>query len=203
MSIRTYDSRFFRILDTILFFIGEFLLGFILLFPLFYVWFKVSSTPGEAGRGSALGQFVTFRNGTALITIAGLALIHSIIVMSINATALIYLSLLAFIFVIYLGFGLAGMLGLAAAALAVFAVGRNVRLNNFFVDGFNMLIKRWKKAGMKKMPGQDSIFPVGGERWEKAEGGQTFAALAILAIALFFIVTPVALALFIIFHPLK
>jgi hypothetical protein len=56
----------------------------------------VSVTPGVTGRESALGQFVTFHNGTAIITITGLALIHSIIAMSINATVLIYIALPAF-----------------------------------------------------------------------------------------------------------
>ncbi len=158
-----YNSRGFKALDTAVFFIGEFLFGFLLFFPLVYVWYNVVTTPGIEGRDSAIGLFFTFRTPTLIVTAAGLALVNSIITMTIDARALIYLSMIAFIFAIYIGFGWAGLIIMAMLIILARLAWKNTAIYNHFVDNFNFFIGRWRLHREDREPERESIFsdPVG------------------------------------------
>lgn len=142
VRFKVYETGFFKKLDTVLYYAGEFLLGFLFFYPVITVAKGVLSDP-EA-RHSALGNFLSFSPEIVLLALF-MAFVYVVVFSGLHFKYIFALCVVVFVSVsaVVLGQGYWMIFaGPAAAVLLFWIVSRKVAaLQNFFVDAFNFYVK--------------------------------------------------------------
>ncbi|MCX8093318.1 MAG: hypothetical protein N3E50_04045 [Candidatus Goldbacteria bacterium] len=158
MAQSLYNTKAFKIIDGVLFYIGEFLLWLIIFAPiislLYGFVFEVDGTL-QYKIDRILHAFDNYSLPAAIIFIA---FIRSIITMTINTNLLVLICIMSFFIAIYIGFGLITLIFIFAVALILFLLNRINLIHNFVVDKLNNFFKLWKLYKMKKENVRESIF---------------------------------------------
>ncbi len=196
MESKTYETGFFKKLDAALYYIGEFLLAFVLFYPVVAVAKGVLSDP--AGRQSELGQFLSF--SPQLLALASfMAFMYTVVFSKIKFKYIFMLCAAAFLPVagIMLGRGFWPLFfGPAAALLLLWlAAKKSVFIHNLFIGGFNFFVQSFRPYE-ESIETFESIFSTGpgekenkdGRIFERGPGGRAqyeankFIALAMAAV---------------------
>lgn len=161
MDSKTYETGFFKKLDAVLYYIGEFLLAVMLFYPVIAVAKGVLSDPGA--RESELGHFLRFSPEFLALSVF-MAFTYTIVFSKLHFKYIFIICAAVFLGIggIVLGLGFWPLfLGPVAAVLLLWLAAKKVVLvHNFFVDGFNYFVKSMRPYE-ESIENLDSIFSDG------------------------------------------
>ena len=148
MESPAYKSKVFRIVDTTLTIIGETVFGVLFLVPVAIVVYTAVFTDIE-GR-------LTFTD--ILIIIAFIAFLRSLIIMSISPWLLITLTVIAFLYAMFVGFGIWGVIVTLAIPLSIYLLLKirpvreaGIALAEKIFIRLEMLDPEWRNSTAEKL----------------------------------------------------
>ncbi len=158
MSRSLYNTKAFKIIDGILFYIGEFILWLVIFAPIISLLYGFVFEVDGTLQYKIDRVLQALNNYSLPAAIVFITFIRSIITMTINTNFLILTCIVSFFIAIYIGFGLATLILLFSIALLVYILNKITIIHNFVVDRLNKFFKTWKLYLMKKEEVSASIF---------------------------------------------
>lgn len=161
MESKTFETGFFKKLDAILYYAGEFLLATMLFYPVIAVAKGVLSDP--VARESELGQFIRF-SPEFLALAAFMAFVYTVVFSGLKFKYIFIICAAVFLGIAGIALGLGFwpvFVGPVAVVLMLWlAAKKAVSVHNFFVGGFNFFVKSMRPYE-ESIENLDSIFSDG------------------------------------------
>jgi len=172
------NSRIFNAADSIMYFLNEFLLGLILFTPIISIIWGVNFDKNSGLSPAEVDEFVSYIiTPSFFLSIAGLAFIYSIMMMLANFTFLLASFIIAFLVLMYTGFGMAGPAAACVPVIMFLLLKKNLRFSNFLINRANIMIDRWKDKKLQQQLKAENIFEMEKETSYESPAGKIVSAV--------------------------